>query len=85
MRILLSIQDVVAMLAIDKEVIGATYAKKSVKWGNVKKAVIRNPQIEDGELAKIVGDYVFNPVKGTARFSVTESGGIRDRHRFHDG
>jgi hypothetical protein len=65
-------QDIIAMLAMDKDIIGAPYPKKSIKWGNVKKAVLRNPQIEDGELTKIIGDYVFNPVKGTQKFQVTE-------------
>lgn len=100
-------QDVVAMMALDKDIIGAPYPKKSIKWGNAKKAVlkslsssynsgntpeeIKNNQkvltkaikdgdtnllmqatIPDGELSKIIGDYVFNPVKGTARFNVTE-------------
>lgn len=65
-------QDILALLAMDKDIIGGPYPKKSVKWGNIKKAIVKNNNIEDGELAKLVGDYVFNPVKGTARFSVTE-------------
>jgi hypothetical protein len=65
-------QDIIAMLALDKDVIGAPYPKKSIKWGNVKKAILKNPNIEPGELEKLIGDYVFNPVKGTSKFSVTE-------------
>lgn len=64
--------DIIALLAIDKDVIGAPYPKKSLKWANIKKAIVKNPSIEDGELSKIVGDYVFNPVKGTQRFSISE-------------
>lgn len=95
-------QDVLAMLALDKDIIGAPYPKKSVKWGNVKKAIVKsmmasynnpdlvaqkvfrkaikegdlnalmNSTLPDGELPKLIGDYVFNPVKGTARFNVTD-------------
>jgi hypothetical protein len=65
-------KDVVALLAMDKDVIGAPYPKKSIKWGNVKAAVVKNPAIEDGELAKLIGDYVFNPVKGTEKFNILE-------------
>lgn len=65
-------QDVLALIALDKDIIGAPYPKKSIKWSNIKKAVLRNPSIEDGELAKLGGDYVFNPVKGTEKFSVAD-------------
>jgi len=65
-------QDVVALLALDKDVIGAPYPKKAIKWSSVKKAVVKNPDIESQMLEKVTGDYVFNPVKGTAQFTVTE-------------
>jgi hypothetical protein len=32
----------------------------------------KNPEIDSGTLEKVTGDYVFNPVKGTAQFSVSE-------------
>ena len=32
----------------------------------------KNPDIEPQVLEKVTGDYVFNPVKGTVNFSVTE-------------
>jgi hypothetical protein len=65
-------RDVIAMLALDKDVIGGPYPKKSIKWQNVKKAVSRNPDIEPNLLEKVAGDFVFNPVRGTEKFSVTE-------------
>ena len=65
-------QDVIALLAMDKEVSGGPYPKKAIKWSSVKKAMQRNPDIEAGLLEKVTGDYVFNPVKGTAQFTVTE-------------
>lgn len=65
-------RDVVALLALDKEIIGAPYPKKSIKWSNISKAITKNPEIDHSVLDKIIGDYVFNPVAGTAQFSVTE-------------
>jgi len=65
-------QDVIALLALDKDVAGGPYPKKAIKWRSVKKAVEKNPDIDAQTLEKVTGDYVFNPVKGTAQFSVTE-------------
>jgi hypothetical protein len=65
-------QDVIALLALDKDVSGGPYPKKAIKWKSVKKAVEKNPEIDPQTLEKVTGDYVFNPVKGTAQFSVTE-------------
>jgi len=65
-------RDVVALLALDKEIIGGPYPKKSIKWSAVKDAVTKNPQIDAGELEKVAGDFVFNPAPGTEKFSVAE-------------
>lgn len=65
-------QDVIAMLALDKDVIGGPYPKKSINWNNVAFAARNHPELEAGELEGLVGDYVFNVVKGTQQFSVTE-------------
>lgn len=65
-------QDVLAMLALDKDVIGAPYPKKSINWKNILTAVVKNPTIGPGELDGLVGDYVFNPVPGTKQFNVNE-------------
>jgi hypothetical protein len=65
-------QDVIALLALDKEVAGGPYPKKAIKWKSVKKAVEKKPDIDPQTLERVTGDYVFNPVKGTAQFSVTE-------------
>lgn len=62
--------DVMALMVLDKDVIGAPYPKKSIKWDTVKAAVIKNPEIPAGDLEKLVGDYVFNPVPGTTNFNV---------------
>jgi hypothetical protein len=67
-----SAQDVVALMALDKEVIGGPYPKKAINWENVAKAARQHPDMESSELEKLVGQYVFNVVKGTKSFSVTE-------------
>ena len=77
-------QDVLALLALDKDISGGPYPKKSINWKNVVNAVIKKGvhQIDDtikmredfnpGELDQITGDYVFNPVPGTTSFKITE-------------
>lgn len=78
--ILFNAQDVLALLALDKDVIGAPYPKKSINWRNVfngAKRIIENPAVDKsqwnpGELEGLTGDYVFNPVPGTNSFRVTE-------------
>jgi hypothetical protein len=65
-------QDVIAMLALNKDVIGAPYPKKTIKWRSVQAALKKNPDLDAGTLDRITGDYVFNPVKGTQQFAVTE-------------
>jgi hypothetical protein len=65
-------QDVVALLALDKDVIGGPYPKKTINWKNVVEAIKKNPDITPKDLEKVVGEYVFNVVKGTKKFNVTE-------------
>lgn len=65
-------QDVVALLALDKDVIGGPYPKKTINWKNVADAARKHPDLPLKELEKLVGEYVFNVVKGTKNFSVTE-------------
>lgn len=75
-------RDVIALLAMDKEIIGAPYPKKSIKWNAVYEAVKRNfearakdpsvPEIKPQDLERVTGDYVFNAVAGTGQFQVGE-------------
>jgi hypothetical protein len=65
-------RDVIALLALDKDVVGGPYPKKSIKWSAIKEAVKRNSEIDAGELEKVAGDFVFNPAPGTEKFSVAE-------------
>ena len=65
-------QDVLALMALDKDVIGGPYPKKSVNWGNIAFAARKHTEMDPRELEQLVGEYVFNVVKGTQQFSVTE-------------
>lgn len=65
-------KDVIALLAMDRDIIGAPYPKKSIKWWAIKEAILKNPNIDPKELEKLVGDYVFNAVQGTGQFQVGE-------------
>ena len=76
-------QDILALLALDKDIIGGPYPKKSINWPNIANAITRNSIVENdkirlkdgfnpGELDGVTGDFVFNPVPGTKSFRVTE-------------
>jgi hypothetical protein len=75
-------RDVIAMLALEKDVIGGPYPKKSIKWPAIMQAMKRNdemrktnpqvPELTPAELEKCAGDYVFNAVAGTGQFNVGE-------------
>jgi hypothetical protein len=65
-------QDIIALMALDKDVIGGPYPKKSINWGNVAQAARNNPDMEPRDLENLVGEYVFNVVKGTQSFQVSE-------------
>jgi hypothetical protein len=43
-----------------------------LNWNNIRAAITNNPDIPNHELENIVGEYVFNPVKGTSQFSVSD-------------
>jgi hypothetical protein len=65
-------QDIIALLALDKDIIGAPYPKKSMNWSNIAHGARNHPELDPKELEKLVGEYVFNVVKGTKQFAVTE-------------
>ena len=58
-------QDIIALLAMNKEVSGGPYPKKSINWGNIAHAARNHPDLDPKELEGLVGEYVFNVVKGT--------------------
>lgn len=65
-------QDVLTLLALDKDISGGPYPKKSINWRNVQETFKKHPQINPGEGEKVIGEFVFNPVAGTKNFTVTE-------------
>ena len=64
--------DIMTLLALDKDIIGGPYPKKAINWKNVKAAIQKDPNVEAGVLENVAGDYVFNPIPGTTQFQVTE-------------
>jgi hypothetical protein len=69
-----------ALLALDKDIIGAPYPKKSINWRSVwngAKRLVNDKNFDEskfnpGELEGLTGEYVFNPVPGTKSFNVQE-------------
>jgi len=65
-------KDVLALLALDRDIIGAPYPKKAINWSNIVAAVKNHPDIDPKNLENVVGEYVFNVVKGTSQFHVSD-------------
>ena len=65
--------DVLAMLAYDKDIIGAPYPKKTISWEKVYDAA-RLGLVDDNpnKLDQFIGDYVFNVVPGTKELKLDE-------------
>ena len=70
--ILFEPQDILALIALDKDVIGGPYPKKAINWKNIALSLVKNPMTSLGDLEALAGDYVFNPVPGTKQFRVNE-------------
>lgn len=68
-------RDIFALIALDKDIIGAPYPKKSINWKNIHAASqknVSNAAFDPNTLESLMGDYVFNPVPGTTKFNITE-------------
>lgn len=65
-------QDVLVLMHLDKDVAGAPYPKKSINYAAIKKAIVKNKDIDVNALNKLAGDYVFNPVPGTKQIKIDE-------------
>ncbi len=68
-------QDILALLALDYDVAGGPYPKKSINWNNVANAFrrnVNNPNFNPSALDSVTGDFVFNPVPGTTSFKISE-------------
>jgi len=64
--------DVLDLIIRDYELSGAPYPKKSISWKNVALAARTHPDLDPSELANVIGDFVFNTVKGTTQIKVNE-------------
>ncbi len=65
--------DVLALAALDKDIIGGPYPKKCIAWEKVRNAVDSGLADEDPNiLEQYTGDYVFNPVENTHHIKVSE-------------
>jgi hypothetical protein len=65
--------DVLALAALDKDIIGGPYPKKCIAWEKVRNAVDSGLADEDPNiLEQYTGDYVFNPVENTHQIKVSE-------------
>ena len=76
-----SAKDVIALLAMQSDdspydIIGAPYPKKCISWEKIKMAVDKGFADDDNggpnNLEKYVGDYVFNPKKGSNKIPIGE-------------
>ena len=71
-------KDVIAMLAMssqdeDYHVLCGPYPKKTISWEKIKMAVDKGAADENpNELENYVGDYVFNPKKGSGSIKIGE-------------
>ena len=65
-------QDILDLLARNQDVIGAPYPKKSINWKNVALAARTHDTLDPSELENVIGDYVFNVVKGTTKIQVNQ-------------
>ena len=66
--------DVLALLALNKPIVGGPYPKKCIAWENIYDAVRFGmvPNDERWKLADFAGDFVFNAVPGTNEIRLNE-------------
>lgn len=66
--------DVIALLALDKPIVGGPYPKKCIAWENIYDAVKYGmvPNDDRGKLADFAGDFVFNAVPGTQEIQLNQ-------------
>lgn len=65
--------DVLALAALDKDIIGAPYPKKCIAWERVADAVkLKMADTNPGILERYIGDYVFNPAPGVQQIKIDE-------------
>ena len=76
--IVFNAMDIITLMALDREIIGGVYPKKTCDWDQLHKAIQKNSQIPASEYENLTGKMVFNPVKGMTQFCITEPVEIMD-------
>lgn len=66
--------DVIALLALNKPIVGGPYPKKCIAWENIYDAVRFGlvPNDERWKLQEFAGDFVFNAVPGTQEIQLNQ-------------
>lgn len=63
-------EEVLRLVACDKDIIGGTYPRKRINWDNVKHAIALNPNIKQEELEIFAADYIFKVKDGIESFDI---------------
>lgn len=69
-------EDVIALLSLDKEIIGAPYPVKLINWDNIKNGAIKNTAATN--LKQLEGSFVFNPIHTNTEFDINELLEVRE-------
>jgi hypothetical protein len=74
--------DVLKLMLLDKDVVGALYPLKQINWKRVKNILIKNPEFSPDDLPRAATDYVFNlqypEGQQSGKIDVTEPTRVRD-------
>lgn len=63
-------EDVLRLIAADKDIIGGTYPRKRINWDNVKHAYRINPNITNDVLEVFAADYIFKVKDDIESFNI---------------
>jgi hypothetical protein len=74
--------DVLKLMLLEKDVVGALYPLKQINWKRVKNILVKNPEFSSDDLSRAASDYVFNfqipPGMTTGKIDVSEPTLVRD-------
>lgn len=72
-------EDVLSLAALDKDIIGGAYPKKTIAWEKIYKACHTDNESIKREIEKdpkflqhFIGDFVFNPIEDTKTINLNE-------------
>ena len=72
--------DILSMLEVDRDIVGAGCVKKEIRWDRVQQIVKSNGKLySPDEMSKMAGSFVVNPAAGSAwEFSLGEPLEVKD-------